>query len=200
MYNSGLHFRRSDGAVSLYTTLPNRLRYRIMARTISPTRRNTTIIALAAAASISASMAGYYAAEAEKYYHLTNAALTTAVRFEHQADLQERHDEELLIQATIEYQENKTRSGDLLASQVSQEANDNRVFDNQSNMFSLTPKYYDVLYSDYFNSVQAEHDYLDRAELSDEYSRLSIIATALLTATVVIFSELSRKKVNRSST
>jgi hypothetical protein len=76
---------------------------------------------------------------------------------------------------------------------------DNRVFDNQSNMFSLTPKYYDVLYSDYFNSVQAEHDYLDRAELSDEYSRLSIIATALLTATVVIFSELSRKKVNSSS-
>jgi hypothetical protein len=115
-------------------------------------------------------MAGYYAAEAEKYYHLTNAALTTAVRFEHQADLQERHDEELLIQATIEYQENKTRSGDLLASQVSQEAKDNRVFDNQSNMFSLTPQYYDVLYSDYFNSVQAEHDYLDRAKLSDEYS------------------------------
>ena len=165
----------------------------------SPTRRNSVIIALAAAASIAASMAGYYAAEAEKYYHLTNAALTTAVRFEHQADLQERHDEELLIQATIEYQENKTRSGDLLASQVSQEAKDNRVFDNQSNVFSLTPKYYDVLYSDYFNSVQAEHDYLDRAELSDEYSRLSIIATALLTATVVIFSELSRKKVNSSS-
>ena len=165
----------------------------------SPTRRNTVIIALAAAASIAASMAGYYAAEAEKYYHLTNAALTTAVRFEHQADLQERHDEELLIQATIEYQENKTRSGDLLASQVSQEAKDNRVFDKQSNRFSLTPKYYDVLYSDYFNSVQAEHDYLDRAELSDEYSRLSIIATSLLTATVVIFSELSRKKVNSSS-
>jgi hypothetical protein len=165
----------------------------------SPTRRNSVIIALAAAASIAASMAGYYAAEAEKYYHLTNAALTTAVRFEHQADLQERHDEELLIQATIEYQENKTRSGDLLASQVSQEAKDNRVFDKQSNRFSLTPKYYDVLYLDYFNSVQAEHDYLDRAELSDEYSRLSIIATSLLTATVVIFSELSRKKVNSSS-
>lgn len=165
----------------------------------SPTRRNSVIIALAAAASIAASMAGYYAAEAEKYYHLTNAALTTAVRFEHQADLQERHDEELLIQATIEYQENKTQSGDLLASQVSQEAKDNRVFDNQSNMFSLKPKYYDGLYLDYFNSVQAEHDYLDRAELSDEYSRLSIIATSLLTATVVIFSELSRKKVNSSS-
>jgi hypothetical protein len=60
-------------------------------------------------------MAGYYAAEAEKCYHLTNAALTTAAPFEHQADLQERHDEELLIQATIEYQENKTRSGDLQA-------------------------------------------------------------------------------------
>lgn len=61
-------------------------------------------------------------------------------------------------------------------------------------MFSLTPKYYDVLYSDYFNSVQAEHEYLDRAEPSDEYSRLSIIVTSLLTATIVIFSELSRKK------
>ena len=171
-----------------------------MVRTITLPRRNTTIIALAAAASIAASMAGYYAAEAEKYYHLTNAALTTAVRLEHQADLQERNDEEILIQATIEYQENKTQIGELLASQVSQEAKDNMVFDNQSGMFSLTPKYYDVLYSDYFNSVQAEHDYLDRAELSDEYSRLSIIMASLLTASVVIFSELSRKKEgNRSS-
>jgi hypothetical protein len=165
----------------------------------SPTRRNTAIIALAAAASIAASTAGYYAAEAEKYYHLTNAALTTAVRYEHQADLQERHDEELLIQATIEYQENKTRSGDLLASQVSQEAKDNMVFDKQSNMFSLTPKYYDVLYSDYSNSVKTEHDYFDHAELSDGYSRLSIIVTSLLTATIVIFSELSRKKKENSS-
>jgi hypothetical protein len=168
-------------------------------RYYSRTRRNTAIIALAAAASIAASMAGYYAAEAEKYYHLTNAALTTAVRFEHQADLQERNDEELLIQATIEYQENKTQSGDLLASQVSQEAKDNIVFDNQSNMFSLTPKYYEVLYLDYFNSVQEEHDYLERAELSDEYSRDSIIVTSLLTATVVIFSELTRRKENNSS-
>jgi hypothetical protein len=129
-----------------------------MIRTISPSRRNTAIIALAAAALIAVSMAGYYAAEADKYCHLTNAALTTAVRLEHQADLQERHDEELLVEATIEYQENKTRIGDLLASQLSQEAKDNMVFDKQSNMFSLTAKYYDVLYSDYFNSVQAEHD------------------------------------------
>jgi hypothetical protein len=165
-----------------------------MVRNISPSRRHTAIIALAAAASIAASLAGYYAAEAEKYYHYTDAALTTAVRFEHQADLQERNDEELLVQATIEYQENKTRTGDLLSRQVSQEAKDNMLFDNQSDTFSLTPKYYDVLYSDYFNSVKAEHEYLDRAELSDEYSRLSIIATSLLTATIVIFSELSRKK------
>ena len=171
-----------------------------MVRSYSPSSRNTAIIALAAAASIAASMAGYYAAEAEKFYHLTDAALTTAVRFEHQADLQERNDEELLVQATIEYQENKTRIGDLLAAQVSQEAKDNMVFDKQSKMFSLTPNYYDVLYSDYFNSVKTEHDYFDRAELSDGYSRLSIILTSLLTATIVIFSELSRRKENRSST
>jgi hypothetical protein len=170
-----------------------------MVRSFSPNRRNTTIIALAAAASITASMAGYYASEAERYYHLTNAALTTASRLEHQADLQERNDEGILVQATIEYQENKTKIGDLLASQVSQEAKDNMVFDKQSNMFSLTPKYYDVIYADYFNSVQAEHEYLDRAELSDEYSRLSIIMTSLITAIVVIFSELSRKKENRPS-
>ena len=110
-----------------------------MVRSYSQSRRNTIIIALAAAASIAASMAGYYAAEAEKFYHLTNTALTTAVSFEHQADLQERNDEEILIQATIEYQENKTRIDDLLGSQVSQEAKDNMVFDNQSDMFSLTP-------------------------------------------------------------
>jgi hypothetical protein len=115
--------------VSLYTALPNRLRDRLMGRTISLTRRNTAIIALAAAASIAASMTGYYAAKAEKYYHLTNAALTTAVRLEHRADLQERHDEELLIQTTIEYQENKTRICDLLASQGSQEAKDSILFD-----------------------------------------------------------------------
>ncbi len=170
-----------------------------MVRGYSQTRRNTTIIALAAAASIAASLAGYYAAEAEKYYHLTDTALTTAVSFEHKADLQERNDEELLIQATIEYQENKTRTGDLLVSQTSQEAKDNMLFDERSHMFSLKPKYYDVLYSDYFGSVKAEHDYLDRAKLSDEYSRLSIIATSLLTATVVIFSELLRRKENSSS-
>jgi hypothetical protein len=165
----------------------------------SPNRRNTAIIALAAAASIAASMAGYYAAEAEKYYHLTNAALTTAVHYEHQADLQARHDEELLIQATSEYHKNETRIGDFVASQVSQEAKDNMLFDKQSDIFSLTPKYYDVLYSDYFNSDRAQHDYLDRAELSDEYSRQSIIATSFLTATVVIFSELTRKKEKSSS-
>src|ERR671933_576118 len=139
-----------------------------MVRIYSPTRRNTAIIALAAAASIAASMAGYYAAEAEKYYHLTNAALTTEVRYEHQADLQARHDEELLIQATSEYQQNKTRIGDIIASEVSQEAKDNMVFDKHNNTFSLTPKYYDVLYSDYFNSTKAESDHLDRAEKADE--------------------------------
>ena len=166
-----------------------------MVRTHSARVRNTAIIALAAAASIAAAMAAYYAAEAEKNYHLSNAALTTtAVRYEHQADLQARHDEELFIQATTEYHNNKTQIGDFVASQVSQEAKDNMVFDKQSNIFSLTPNYYDVLYSDYFNSTQAEHDYLDRAEKADEYSRQSIIATALLTAAVVILSELTRKK------
>jgi hypothetical protein len=185
----------AETQVSIYTSrCPNRLREKLMVRIISPTRRHTAIIALAAAASIAASMAGYYATEAEKFYHLTNTAVTTAARFEHQADLQERNDEELLVQATIEFQENKTRIGDLLAAQVSQEAKDNMVFDNQSNMFSLTPKYYDVLYSDYFNSVKAEHEYLDSAEISDRYSILSLVLTSLLTATVVVYSELSRKK------
>ena len=165
-----------------------------MVRIYSPTRRNTAIIALAAAASIAASMAGYYAAEAEKYYHLSNAALTNAVSFEHQADIQARHDEELLIQATIEYRKNETQVGDLLASQVSQEAKNNLVFDKQTSIFSLTAKYYDDMYSNHVSSVKAEHDYLDRAEMSDEYSRLSIIVTSLLTATIVIFSELTRKK------
>src|SRR5215208_1683434 len=105
-----------------------------------------------------------------------------------------------LFKQQLNIKRTKTQIGDLLADQVSQEAKDNMVFDKQSNMFSLTPKYYDVLYSDYFNSVNAEHEYLDRAELSDEYSRLSIIVTSLLTATIVIFSELSRRKENRSST
>ena len=95
----------------------------------SPTVRSPTIVALAAAASIAAAMAAYYAAEAEKYYHLTNAALTTAVRYEHQDDLQARHDEELLVQATTEYHNNETQIGDFVASQVSQEAKDNMVFD-----------------------------------------------------------------------
>jgi hypothetical protein len=165
-----------------------------MVRIYSPTHRNTAIIALAAAASIAASMAGYYAAEAEKYYHLSNAALTNAVSFEHQADIQARHDEELLIQATIEYRKNETQVGDLLISQVSQQAKNNIMFDKQTGTFSLTDKYYDDTYSNQTNSTKAEHDYLDRAELSDEYSRLSIIATSLLTATIVIFSELTRKK------
>ncbi|MDQ3902617.1 MAG: hypothetical protein M3247_03040 [Thermoproteota archaeon] len=63
-----------------------------MVRIRLPTGRNTAIITLAAAAPITASVAGHYASDAEKYYHLTNAALTTAVLYEHQADLQARHD------------------------------------------------------------------------------------------------------------
>ncbi|MFL6478317.1 MAG: hypothetical protein ACJ707_05810 [Nitrososphaera sp.] len=169
-----------------------------MVRIHSPTCRNTAIISLAAAASIAASIAGYYAAEAEKYYHLTNSALTTEVRYEHQGDLKARHDEELLIQATSEYYNNETQIGDFVAAQVSQEAKENMVFDKQSNTFSLTPKYYEVIYTDYFNSMQAEHDYLDHAEKADEYSRQFIIATAVVTAGVVILSELTRKKESGS--
>jgi hypothetical protein len=167
-----------------------------MVRSHSQTRRNTVIIALAAAASIAASLAGYFAAEAEKYYHLSDAALTTAVHFEHQADLQAREDEELLIQATIEYRKNETRIGDLLASQVSQEAKNNIIFDKQNNTLSLMPKYYDVMYSDFLNTTKTEQKYLETAELSNEYSRQFIIATSLLTATIVILSELTRRKEN----
>jgi hypothetical protein len=167
-----------------------------MARSHSQARRNTVVIALAAAASIAASLAGYYAAEAEKYYHLSDAALTTAVHFEHQADLQAREDEELLIQATIEYRKNETRIGDLLASQVSQEAKNNIIFDKQNNTLSLMPKYYDAMYSDFLNTTKTEQKYLETAELSNEYSRQFIIATSLLTATIVILSELTRRKEN----
>ncbi|MDQ3848004.1 MAG: hypothetical protein M3261_03515, partial [Thermoproteota archaeon] len=106
-----------------------------MVRIDSHRRRNTAIIALAAAASIAASMAANFAAEAEKYYHLTNAALTTEARHLHQGDLKARHDEELLIQATSEYHNNETELGDFIAAQVSQEAKDNMAFDNQSNTF-----------------------------------------------------------------
>lgn len=189
-------FRGKVDTLLLYTTCPNRLRDNLMVRSYSQTRRNTAIIALAAAASIAASLAGYFAAEAEKYYHLSDAALTTAVHFEHQADLQAREDEELLIQATIEYGKNETLIGDILVSQVSQDAKKNIVFDEQNNTFSLTPKYYDVMYSEYLNTTKTEQDYLERAELSDEYSRQSIIATSLLTATIVILSELTRRKEN----
>jgi replicative DNA helicase len=171
-----------------------------MVRSHSQTHRNTIIIEIAAAASIAASLAGYYATEAEKYYHLSDAALTTAVHFEHQADLQAREDEELLIQATIEYRKNETRIGDLLASQVSQEAKNNIAFDKQNNTLSLLPKYYDVMYSDYLNTTKTEQKYLERADLSNEYSRQFIIATSLLTATIVILSELTRRKENRSLT
>jgi len=167
-----------------------------MVQSHSQIRRNTVVIALAAAASIAASLAGYYAAEAEKYYHLSDAALTTAVHFEHQADLQAREDEELLIQATIEYRKNETRIGDLLASQVSQEAKNNIIFNQQNSTLSLMPKYYDIMYSDFLNTTKTEQKYLETAELSNEYSRQFIIATSLLTATIVILSELTRRKEN----
>ncbi|MDQ3902618.1 MAG: hypothetical protein M3247_03045 [Thermoproteota archaeon] len=84
-----------------------------------------------------------------------------------------------------------------MASQASQEAKDNMVFDSQTKTFSQTSKYYGALYSDYFKSAQEQHDYLDRAEKADEYSRQSIIATALLTASVVILGELTRKSERR---
>lgn len=166
---------------------------------LSHSSRNLVIIAIAAAASISASFAGYFAADAGKYYALTNAAVTKAVRHEHKADLAARQDEELLVQATTEYLRNETRIGDFLLSHISEAAKQNMKVDKANVAFSLTPSYYDNLYSMYDKSVEEEHDYLERAEVSDEYSRLSIIAASALTAAVVIFSEFTRKKENLDS-
>ena len=157
-------------------------------------RRNTIIIVLAAAASTAASIAGYYAADAQKFYALTNSDLISALRDEHQADQVARHDEELLIQATIEYHKNETQIADFLAKQVSQNAKDYVMFDKQNGTFTLQPKYYDNLYSDYASFDQAGNLYLEKADTSDELSRAFIIITSVLSATVVIFSELSRRK------
>lgn len=161
---------------------------------LSHSRRNLVIITIAAAASISASLAGYFAADAQKYFALTNAAVTKAARYEHQADLEARQDEELLIQATIEYHRNETRVGDFLVSQASETARQHMKVDKANVAFSLAPEYYDSLYSTFDKSVDEEHTYLEKAELSDEYSRLSIIGASVLTAGVVIFSEFTRKK------
>ena len=162
--------------------------------TLSHSRRNLVIIALAAIASISASLAGYFAADAQKYFALTNASVTKAVRYEHQADLQAPQDEELLIQATVEYHRNETKVGDFLVTQASEAARQNMNLDKRNIAFSLTPEYYDSIYSKYDKSVEEEHNYLGKAELSDEYSRLSIISASALTAAVVIFSEFTRRK------
>ena len=154
---------------------------------------------MAAAASISASFAGYYAAEAGKYFALTNAAVTKAVKYEHQADLQAREDEELLIQATIAYHKNDTRIGDFLVGLVSDTAKKDMSIDKANTSYSLPTEYYDDVYSNYEISSMEEHNYLDRAEQSDEYSRLSIIATSILTAGIVIFSEFTRRKESAGS-
>jgi len=134
------------------------------------------------------------AADAQKYFALTNVAMTRAAHDEHKADLQAQHDEELLIQATIEYDKNETKIAKYLTEQVSDEAKNNIVFYTNKNTFSLTPKYYDVLYSNYNNSTQEVQYNIDRAELSDGYSRQAIIITSFLAMTIVIFSELTRKK------
>jgi len=155
--------------------------------------RNTVIIAIAAAASISASFAGYYAAEAQKYFALGNTAVTKAAKYEHQADLQTRHDEELIIQATIEYHRNETRVGDFLLSQLSETAKENITIDKANLSYSLPQRYYDHMYSDYENSIGDEHNYLVQAEQSDEFTKMAIIATSILTAGVVVFSEFTRK-------
>ena len=42
--------------------------------------------------------------------------------------------------------------------------------------------------------MEEEHNYLEKAELSYEYSRLSIIVASAVTAAVVIFSEFTRRK------
>jgi hypothetical protein len=102
--------------------------------------RNTVIIAVAAAASISASFAGYFAAEAQKNFALSNAAVTKAVNYEHQADLQAIHDEELLMQATIEYHRNETRIGDFLVSQISDLAKQDMSVDIAKPLVFITPE------------------------------------------------------------
>ena len=152
------------------------------------------IITIAAAASIAASFAGYYAAEAQKYFALTNGAVTKATRYEHQADLQALHDEELLMQATIAYHRNETRIGDFLVTQISDTARQDMNIDKVNVSYSLPQKYYDDMYSNYEAAIQEEHDYLTRAEFSDESTKISIITTSLLTAGIVIFSEFTRKE------
>jgi hypothetical protein len=155
--------------------------------------RNTVIIGLAAAAAIAASIAGYYVAEAQKNYSLTNAELTKALRYERSADEQARKDEDLLIQATIEHIKNETRVSEFLIGQISKVAMSHMLFDRQKNTFSLASGYYDNLYENSTNSEQIAHDYLEHADLSDEYSRGFIVLTSLFTAAVVIFSEVKKK-------
>ena len=158
-------------------------------------RRNSVIIALAAAASIAASFAGYYAAEAQKDYSLHSADLITAQRLELQADDEERQDEMLINLAKLESYKNDTRVAHQLLSSLSQNAKDYMYIDgNNISSISLTPKYYDSVLSDYVNSNQVEHHHLDLATQADEYSRTFIILTSVLSAGVVIFSELSRRK------
>ena len=156
--------------------------------------RNTVIIGLAAVAAISASIAGYYVAEAQKNYSLTNTELTKALRYERLADEQARRDEDLLIQATIEHFKNETRVSQFLVGQISDEAMNHMLFDKQNNTFSLASGYYDNLYENSTNSEQTAHDYLEHADLSDEYSRGFIVLTSVFTAAVVIFSEVTRRK------
>jgi hypothetical protein len=50
------------------------------------------------------------------------------------------------------------------------------------------------MYSNYEAAIQEEHNYLTKAEFSDESTKISIIATSLLTAGIVIFSEFTRKE------
>jgi len=139
-----------------------------------PTRRNTAIIALGAAASIATSIAGYFFAPAAKYYHLTNTTLRTAKSsFEHQADLNGRQDEELLLDAASQYHINETQIVDFVVGLPTQEDKDIIEFNRQSSTFSLTPTYYEFIYSDYFNPTQAEHIYLDHVGRAGAYSHNS---------------------------
>jgi hypothetical protein len=147
------------------------------------------------AAFISASVAGFYAAEAQKNYGLSNAILIPALHYERQADSQERQDEQILLQATIAQYYNQTQVEKPLLGKLSQEAKDSRIYNKESNTFNFSSLYYTAVDSKYAAFDQSGENGLEHADIADSYSRLFIIITSVLSAGVVAFSEFTKVKV-----
>ena len=158
------------------------------------------IVALAAAASISASLAGYFSSEALANYSLSNTSQLAGVSEADFATQIVLRDEALYFQAFSAFYRNETNLGNLYYGMMTEESSQNLVVDEESGAFHFKSEYLNKMYEDADSLEQLAVDKLKLAEAADRYARAFIIMTSSISAAIVVFGEISRVRASAKST